>query len=652
MTDATNAVDPIPRVLGSDEAAGSGSIVAENIKALKALFPTIVTDGRVDFEVLRQLLGDVVEDGEERYGLNWKGKREARAFALTPSTGTLRPAKGDSVDWDTTRNIIIEGDNLEVLKLLRRSYAKQVNVIYIDPPYNTGKDFIYPDDYRDSIRNYDRITGRTGPDGTKLTTNKETSGRYHGVWLNMLYPRLLLAQELLRDDGVLLISIDDHEYERVAILCSEIFGETNHLSTFVWKRKAGGGDDSGHVAAEHEYVLCFAKDESRARIANILHESPAMTAKYNRRENDRRYYLERLDKTSLTYNKSLDYAISAPDGTRVFPPQPDPANPTTIWRWGSDTAESRRGELVFIKDEKAGEWRIYTKTWESLDGVTPRSLLVDKAHGRNRDGTQELDALLGPKVFSNPKPTKMLRHLLQIAASDPNALVVDFFAGSGSIGHGVLAQNAEDGGARRYMLIQLPEPLDPETAIQKAGADLCDKLGKPRTIAELTKERIRRAGAKLRASHLESTLDTGFRSYKLGTSNLKPWDPDPHNLEASLLDAVDNVLPGRTEDDLLVELLLKTGIDLSMPSETRVIAGLNVHALGGGVLMVCLGAIGDNAEALGDGMADWRAGLAPPRATTFYFRDSGFASAVTKANLAAILKQRIGKADIAKLASL
>lgn len=459
---------------------------------------------------------------------------------------------------------------------------------------------------------------------------------------------------MLVDDGVMMISIDDYEYERLVLVCSEIFGEENHLATFVWKRKAGGGDDSDHVAAEHEYVLCFAKNESATSLNNIIHESPAMTAKYNRTENGRRYYLERLDKTSLTYNESMDFAIEAPDGTFVAPPQPDPAHPSTIWRWGKSAVRDRKDELVFLKD-KAGEWRIYTRTWESLDGVTPRSLLTEKSHGRNRDGTLESSEILGPKVFSNPKPTKLLLHLISLATNKEDDIVLDFFAGSGSVGHAVTLKNLEDSGSRRFILVQLPEILDPAVKKERAAIGLLDSLNKPRRISELTKERLRRVAKSVQEASPDKAIDSGFRNYRLDTSNLKPWQPKPDDLEASILDAVDNVLPDRSEEDLLVELLLKTGIDLTMPEEKREIAGQTVHALGGGALMVCLGNIADEqAEELGQGMADWVDELDPAQ-TTVYFKDSGIGSegnrAAIKANLAAILRQRLGD-RIAKIASI
>lgn len=532
----------------NDPESKSADVVAHNMEALKALFPEAFTEGKIDFEVLRQLLGGAVDESQEKYGLNWHGKRRARQIALTPSTGTLLPCPEESVDWDTTQNLMIEGDNLEVLKLLQKSYAGKVKLIYIDPPYNTGKDFIYPDDFRDNIKNYIELTGQI-ENGKKTSSNTEVSGRFHTDWLNMIYPRLRLARSLMREDGLIFISIDDGEFERLRQVCSEIFGEENYIATFVWKRKAGGGDDSGHVAAEHEYIVCFSRDAGKAGVASVLHESPAMTAKYNRSESGRRYYLERLDKTSLTYNPSMDFPIECPDGTFVKPPQPDLKNPTTSWRWGVATVKERRAELEFVREKGNGEWRVYSRTWESLDGVTPRSLMVEKEHGRNRDGTQEIDSLIGPKIFNNPKPTKMLLHLMRIGAKEKDALVLDFFAGSGSTAHAVMKVNAEDGGARRYIMVQLPEVT--------GRADFP-------TIASITRQRLRAAADALKTGPIGQS-DLGFRTFKLASSNIRAWEPDVADLVSSLLKNAEHLAQGRKEQDVLYELLLKLGLDLCVP---------------------------------------------------------------------------------------
>ena len=562
----------------------SHDVAEERRQELLRLFPEVRTEGgKLDFERLKLALGEAVDVGKERYGMTWPGKADCFRTIQAPSLGTLRPCREESVAFDTTENLIIEGDNLEVLKLLQKSYLGKVKMIYIDPPYNTGKDFIYPDNYTESLQTYLEYTGQVDAEGRKFATNTDTDGRFHSKWLNMMYPRLYLARNLLRPDGVVFVSIDDREFENTHRLLCEIFGEDNSLATFIWKRKAGGGDDSGHVAAEHEYVVCFARDASNAAIAAVLHESPSMTAKYNRNEGGRRYYLERLDKTSLTYNVSMDFPIECPDGSLVSPPQPNPDNPTTSWRWGRKTVASRRDDLIFQKDG-TGAWRIYTRTWEPTEGVTPRTLMVEKEHGRNRDGTQELDELIGPKVFSNPKPTKMLSHLLDIGAKEADALVLDFFAGAGSLGHALLEMNAEDKGARKFILVQLPEPTGREDY---------------RTIVDITKERVRRVIQKLNeedAGRLnlgsDTNQDRGFRVFKLAESSLTTWDADGSSDAASLARQlelhVDHIRAGRTADDLLYEILLKSGFPLNTPVERLQMAGKWVHVAAGGALLLCL----------------------------------------------------------------
>ena len=655
----TDQADPIPRIGAADAAAHSGDITAENIAALKALFPAIVSDGRIDFDVLRQVLGDQVEDGEERYGLNWKGKRAARAFALTPSMGTLRPAELESEAWNTTQNIVIEGDNLEALKLLRRSYAGKVKLIYIDPPYNTGNDFVYPDDYRDSLGNYEALTGQRGADGARTTTNKEASGRFHTDWLNMIYPRLMLAKDLLREDGLLFVSVDATELMNCKQILESVFGVERLFGVVsrVTGTPTGGGNKA--LVGEVDYLLIFGGgSESQLEGATFSEKDAAI---YDREDENGKYLTRSLRRTGGEDRRedrpTMYYPIDVPDGSVVYPIGPTGYESRWICSEPRYLQMKEEGLIELIRREKNGtaEYQVHQKFY--LEGRTKQPSDFWSNIEGNKKATRDLKALFDTeKVFSNPKPVGLLRHIIEISETIQNDLILDFFAGSGTTGHAVMAQNVADGGTRRYILVQLPEPLDPANAAQKTAADFCDTLGVPRTIAELTKERLRRAGAKLKAEHPDAVLDTGFRVYKLATSNLKPWNPpvdaSEDELRLALEEAVDNVLPGRSEDDLLAELLLKTGIDLTLASETKVIAGATVHALGGGTLIVCLSPVGDNAQDLGEGIADWRVALDPAGSTTFYFRDSGFASASAKANLAAILKQRVGRENIAKLASL
>lgn len=571
-------------------------IAAINRAQLKALFPAVFTEARndkgelvesVDFERLKAELGtftDLFESRRERYGMDWPGKRDALKLIQTPTYATLEPARDESVNFDTTDNLFIEGDNLEVLKLLQKSYYGKVKMVYIDPPYNTGGDFIYPDNFTETLETYLQYTAQVDAAGKKLGTNTDTGGRFHTKWLNMIYPRLYLARNLLRDDGVIFASIDDGEFENLRRVMADVFGEENFLATFVWKRKAGGGDDSGHIAAEHEYVICFAKDSGHAGIASVIHESPSMTAKYNKSENGKRYYLERLDKTSLTYNKSMDFPIECPDGSFVSPPQPDPSNPTTSWRWGRDTVKERRSELIFDKDKKTGEWKVYTKTWEPTDGVTPRSLMVEKEHGRNRDGTQELSDIIGPKVFNNPKPTRMLRHLLEIGAKDKDSVVVDFFAGSGSLAHALMDMNDADDGNRRFILIQLPEHTE--------------RSDYP-TIADICRARLRKViEAKNKASAQKLSLNSGvgsvhgFRSFKLAASNFKRWIAPPKSdaeaLAAQLELHIQHIATGSVGENLLFELLIKSGFTPTERVTVQKLAEIDVYSVADGGLLICL----------------------------------------------------------------
>jgi len=644
MADEAN---PIPPVTRNDPAAHSGDVVAENIGALKALFPAIVTDGKVDFDVLRQLLGDAVDDGAERYGLNWKGKAKARAFALTPSLGTLRPAKEDSVDWDTTQNIVIEGDNLEVLKLLRKSYAGKIKLIYIDPPYNTGKDFVYPDNYTDSLANYEALTGQRGEDGARLTSNKEASGRFHTDWLNMMYPRLMLAKELLSTQGAIFISLNDSEIASTRRLLDEIFGEENFVANIVWEKVHTRKNSSKFFSVSHDYILCVAKSKTSWPRPLLRRDD---TSAYSNPDNHPKGPWK-LDPITAHNPYSAEYTLTKPDGSILRRPQGG------YWRFSEQTIQEKIDDDALVWGKGSSYPMIKRFLSEVQDGLVPVTLFTRVFAGDSAVAKGEVDSLFGvDAVFDYPKPTRLIERFLQIASKDED-VVVDFFAGSGTTGHAVMAQNSADGGARRFILVQLPEPLDPAKAEQKTASDFCDELGKPRTIAELTKERLRRAGDKVKADNPSAQIDTGFRVYKLASSNLKPWQPG-EDLAADLLDATGNVLPGRSEDDLLVELLLKTGIDLAIPSQTRTIAGRAAHLFGGGALVVCLADIpASETRALGDGIADWLAEVSPPDKTTFFFKDSGFdaggsRAAEARANLAATLRQRLGDEAIERLGAI
>ncbi|MBF0311693.1 MAG: site-specific DNA-methyltransferase [Magnetococcales bacterium] len=666
----------------NDPEMQSADLLVENVERLKALFPEAFTEGRIDFAVLKELLGGHVDEREEKYGINWHGKRQARRLALTPSTGTLRPCPAESVDWQTTQNLMIEGDNLEVLKLLQKSYAGKVKLIYIDPPYNTGKDFVYPDDYRDNLRNYLELTGQVDGEGRRMSSNTEASGRFHTDWLNMMYPRLRLARNLLRADGVILVSIDDAEFSNLRRMLDEVFGEENFLATLVWDRNRK--NDAKYFSVGHEYMAVYAKNKGVLSENQIIFRGEKDGVEDVKAEFDRLKQLHATDWTAIRegllefYKTISDEDPRAPlkrftkvdvkgpfrdDGNINWPggdgPRYEVLHPGTqlpcklpISGWRYPTRERfweevATGRIVFGLDETTVP-RVRTNLFENTDQV-----LVSVHYSYAQTSANEFNALFdGKRIFDNPKPVGDLRRLTGYLTG-PDDLVCDFFAGSGTEGHAVIAQNSVDSGNRRYILVQLPEPLDPSNKDQKTAADFCDKLGKPRTIAELTKERLRRAGKKIREENPLFHGDTGFRVFKLDASNLKPWDPNPADLNRTLLDHVDHILPDRSEQDLLFELLLKLGLELTVPMETRTIAQKAVHAIGGGALLVCLAEkiTRKEVEPLAQGLLDWRRELAPAVSTTFVFRDSAFDD-VAKTNLAAILEQNLPASELAGIRSL
>ena len=613
--------------------AQSADIVAGNIEQLKALFPELISevaDGvTINVEVLKALVGDkTVTDTDEKYGLNWHGKRRARQLALSPSTGTLRPCVDESVDWDTTQNLMIEGDNLEVLKLLQKSYAGKVKLIYIDPPYNTGGDFVYPDNFQNSIKNYLELTGQMGG-GKKISSNTEASGRFHTDWLNMMYPRLKLAKNLLRQDGVIFISIDDGELPGLRLAANEIFGEENFLACFIWKSRQNKDNRTVTGASvDHEYIVCY---------GNSIRGAARNQSQYSNPDSDPRGDWASANMVGIATSDrrpNLHYNLVDPETGLNY------GCPDMGWRYDRNTM----GRLIAEKrilwpSNHDGRPRRKAFIAELDSDFTGFSTMVG-AGVFTRDGTADIDGLFESRIFSFPKPVRLISSLVEQGAEDGD-IVLDFFAGSGTTGHAVMSCNETDGNNRRYILVQLPEPLDPANRDQKTAADFCEQLGKPRNIAELTKERLRRAGAKVKVDTPKFSGDTGFRVFKLDNSNIRAWNPDRDNLEKTLLDHEEHILPGRTEADIVYELLLKLGLDLCVPMESRSIAGRTVGAIGGGVLLTCLTdkITRDDVEPLAQGIVAWHKELAPAGDTTCIFRDSAFVDDVAKTNLAVILEQ-------------
>ena len=688
--------------------AQSADLLNGNIEQLKALFPELITEGpegvAVNVDVLKALVGDsTVTDADEKYGLSWHGKRRARQLALTPSTGTLRPCPEESVNWDTTQNLMIEGDNLEVLKLLQKSYARKVKLIYIDPPYNTGKDFVYPDNFQDNIKNYLELTGQVDG-GQKLSSNTEASGRFHTDWLNMMYPRLKLARNLLSNDGVILISIDDGESDNLRHVCGEIFGEENFVACMIWEK--GRKNDAKLVSIGHEYVLIYAKSIARLKEMNIKwrEEKPGareIWEQYLRLRDDHGEDDQAIEADLQTWFASLpkshpskkwsrykhvdqqgpwrDDNISWPGGGG---PRYDVIHPVTKQScavpergWVFSKPETMQkmieaGVVVFRGDHTEPPVRKSHIRPIDLEELSA-SEIDDEIESREEAGAGADDelatqvrgshfykqsqvtakymrGLMGSKVFDNPKDHEELARLIEYTTScDPEATVMDFFSGSGTTGQSVWELNAKDGGRRRAILVQLPEPLDSKKKGQKVAVSFCDNISKPHTIAELTKERLRRAAAKIQADNPLFAGDTGFRVFKLDHSNIRAWTPDPADLERTLLDHQEHILEGRSEADVLYELLLKLGLDLCVPIEWSEIVGKTVHAVGGGVLLACLAEqiTRQQVEPLAQGIVAWHKELAPAGDTTCVFRDSAFqtvsgaADDVAKTNLTAILTQ-------------
>ena len=612
----------------------SADIVQENVQHLKGLFPDAFTENGVNFDTLRQLLGDlkVLDEGEEKYGLNWHGKKQARQIALTPSLGTLLPCPEESVDWDTTQNLFIEGDNLEVLKLLQKSYANKVKMIYIDPPYNTGKEFVYPDKFQDNLETYLKYTGQKGDEGLKFTSNTETSGRKHTNWLNMMYPRLKLSKNLLRRDGAIFISIDDNEYADLKKVCDEIFGEENFIEAFIWHKKTP--PNNVVVGSVHEYILMYAKSREDVNL-HLLPRDPEKDKDYKNPDNDPRGRWKPDNLTAAAKGgrstPSLLYTITNPvTGQKHNPPE------GRMWAVPHD-AMLKKIEEGTVYWGKNGDGRPMDKRFlsQTRDGRVASTMLNDV--GTNSSASKHLNNLFdGLVLFETPKPVDLMKRLAQIATKDSD-IVLDFFAGSGSTAHSVIELNKDDGGNRRHISIQLPEITDEKSEAYKAGF---------KTISDISKERIRRITKSIKDETPDYNGDLGFKTFKLTSSNIKAWNPDRTDLEGSLLDHKDHLVEGRSEQDILYELLLKRGVDLTTPIETREIAGKNVYSIGFGKIITCLDDLiaGDDVEPLAAGIIAWQKELKDTLGvkileTHVFFKDSAFRDDVAKTNMAAILSQ-------------
>ena len=630
------------KMANDDPETRSADIVGENKEKLKALFPEAFTEGKVDFDVIRQLLGGAVGDSEEKYGLNWHGKRRARQLALTPSTGTLRPCPEDSVDWDSTQNLMIEGDNLEVLKLLQKSYAGKVKLIYIDPPYNTGNNLIYPNDYRDGVRTYLEVTGQV-QGREKQISNPVAGGRFHTNWLSMIYPRLKLARYLLAKDGMMICTIDDNEVAQLGAVLKEVFEEGTYKHVCVPIIHNPRGVQGKNFSYVHEYGYFVYPSGIKAIGDRAIEEAEISWSQFRnwggeslRSDAKNCFYPVLVRKGTIVGFGEVcsdefhpSQTESHDDLAYVYPI--DNAGVERKWRYARQSVDAIR-HLLRAKRTKRG-YRIEIGKNFGLH----KTVWVDSRYDANEYGTRIVGELLPEAPFTFPKSLwAVYDSVLAATGSDQDAVVMDFFAGSGTTGHAVMELNKETLGRRRFILVQLPEQI--------AGN------GEFVTIAEITKERLRRVAKKIREENPNYEGDLGFRVFKLDTSNIRAWDPAPDDLEGALQAAIDHIKPGRTEPDILYELLQKLGLDLCVPIETHAIADKTVHSVGGGTLIACLDECitSEDAEPLAAGIADLHAGIEHVGETTVVFRDSAFANDIAKTNIAAILNQR-GLANVRSL---
>ena len=553
-------------------------------QVLQGLLPEAVNENGIDIEQLKRAIGEWIEPGKERFGLQWPGKAECMKIIQQPSVATLRPAREESVDFDTTENLFIEGDNLEVLKLLQKPYFGKVKLIYIDPPYNTGKEFIYPDKYAETLDTYLEYSGQKDSEGRKFSTNTETAGRYHTNWLNMLYPRLYLAKNLLAEDGFIFISIDDNEQANLTQMCNELFGEENFIATIVWQKRTSP-DARKAISTGHEYVLMYAKNY---QISKELIESLPLTEEqkleYKNPDNDPRGPWVSSDFTAQIGHATPQqfYTIKAPNGKQHVPP------PGTCWKNIESVFKAKlaEGRFWFGKDGNGFPRR---KTYLSeTEGRTVWTWWTNKEVGHGQEATKELKDLFdAPNIFDNPKPVRLLKRILQIVG-DKDAIILDFFAGSSTTAHAVMDMNIEDQGTRKFIMVQLPEKCDEQTDAYKAGF---------KTIADSSRQRIRLAAKKMSdkiASQLEfnaNDFDLGFKCFKLDRSNFKIWNGSVDqidNLEKQLSLHVDHIAKTTTPESILYELLLKAGFPLITKVEKVKLAGKEVFSIHEGALLICL----------------------------------------------------------------
>ncbi|TYP91362.1 adenine-specific DNA-methyltransferase [Sphingobacterium allocomposti] len=577
----------------------SMNIAEEQLRKLKELFPEAFTEGlKVDWDKLRLTLGQSIDVGKERYGMNWPGKADCFKIIQQPSIATLIPARDESVDFDTTENLFIEGDNLEVLKLLQKSYLGKIKLIYIDPPYNTGKEFIYPDNYSETLETYLEYTGQIDSEGRKFGTNTDTDGRFHSKWLNMMYPRLFLAKNLLSDDGIIFISIDDNEIHNLRSVCNEVFGEENFVSQISRATGTPTGGGNKAIVNEVDYILVYSKDNIYKSIEGLpLNDKEA--AIYNLEDEGGKYLTRSLRRTGGEDRRedrpSMFYAIKSPDNEDVFPY--GPTGYESRWICGKAKYEEMVKNNLIEWRKVNGNWQVYQKFYLENRLKQPGNLWND-IEGNKKATIETRQLFDSKKVFDFPKPVDLLKKIIQLSSQEDDDIILDFFAGSATTAHAVMELNASENKKRKFICVQIPEPTTEESEAFKAGY---------KNIADISKERIKRAASKIGKEFKskrkvdESTIfgtdiiespDLGFKVFKLSKSNFKIWDSalekEPEVIQAKLFEHIQHISPEAEQEAILYELLLKSGFELTTPIEKLTLAGLTVFSIAEGQLLICL----------------------------------------------------------------
>lgn len=652
----------------------SADIVAENIEKLKQLFPEVFCEESIDFDRLKAVLGEYVNDDDERYSFTWWGKSEALQLAQTPSTGTLLPCPEESKDWDTTENLYIEGDNLEVLKLLQKTYHNRIKVIYIDPPYNTGKEFVYSDDYKDGVRNYKEITGQIDSTGNSISTNSETVGRYHTNWLNMMYPRLRLARNLLKDEGAIFISIDDHEAHNLRKLCDEIFGQVNFIGNFTVENNPKGRKNSKFISVTNDYCLVYAKNINKAQFLKVVPKHASDMAMdengdYIRKSGKRVLVGENfLNNPVKDFNSDKHYSVyynKKTDKLEIRKEDSITNGDSELISKGFKRYLTYR-DGIFIENTythqkllelfsegrlNIQETKIYEKHFSNMmqiksvltnikyEAIVNNQKVLYKLDLKTTSAKRSLDKLMGGNIFDFPKNPSFIKTLISLNSNE-NSLILDFFSGSSTSAHAAMNLNAEDNGKRRFIMVQIPEKTDKGSIAYEKGY---------KTISDIGKERIRRAGEKIKRRLSKQykaqqskllvsdevkvmnpdELDIGFKVFKLDNSNLVKWQPDSENLNASLLGSIENFVEGRTKLDLVYEIMLKYGVDLTVPVEHYDADEKTIYSVGMGELIICLD--DDITMEVINKIIHLKNDLNPD-VTRVIFKDSGFKDDSTKVN--------------------